>query len=215
VRVQAGDTGYTIQEALVTIEVEGQAPLDGITDSNGVARIFISSPHAGQPGFLIIEAKEYKRYTQNIDLIVDTLPDVILLERLPAVTPTPTFTSVPIHIGPSTEAPTSTLTTIATNTPTSTLAAMNTPTLTPTSTPSCILEFRADKTVVNPGELVTLRWRVENVQAVYLDWKGGAGAPGTGQDTRRMWETTDPDHTLRVVLKNGETITRTITITVK
>jgi hypothetical protein len=78
---------------------------------------------------------------------------------------------------------------------------------------SYAIEFEADKTVINPGEWVTLRWRVENVQAVYLDWKGGVGAPGIGEDTMQVWETTA--HTLRVVLKNGETVTRTITITVQ
>jgi hypothetical protein len=92
--VQAGDTGECIQDAVVTIEVEGQAPLDGIADSNGVARIFISSVRAGQPGFLIVEAKGYKRYTQNIDVTMDALPDVVLLERLAAVTLTPTVTPI-------------------------------------------------------------------------------------------------------------------------
>jgi hypothetical protein len=78
---------------------------------------------------------------------------------------------------------------------------------------SYAIEFEADKTVVDPGEWVIFRWHVENVQAVYLDWKGGVGAPGDGWDSRPIWETTD--HTLRVVLQNGETVTRTITITVQ
>jgi len=241
--VQAGDTGEYIQDAVVTIEVEGQAPLDGIADSNGVARIFISSDHAGQPGFLLVEAKGYKRYTQHIDVTMDALPDVVLLERSLGVTPTPTFTPTP-HIGPST-APTLTLTPITTNTSTSTPTfthtptraetptdtpvftctptqapiptaiptTTDTPTLAPTQTLSYTIEFRASKTIVNPGEWVIFRWHVENVRAVYLDWKGGAGAPGDGWDSRPIWETTD--HTLRVVLQNGETITRTITVNVR
>ena len=80
VRVQAKDTGRYIPNAKVTIEVSGQAPLDGITDSNGLARIFIGSSHAGKPGLLIVEAAGYKRHTQNIDLTVGTLPDVVQLE---------------------------------------------------------------------------------------------------------------------------------------
>jgi hypothetical protein len=243
VRVQAKDTGRYIPDAKVTIEVSGQAPLDDITDSNGLARISISSSRAGKPGRLIVEAAGYKRYMQNIDLTMGTLPDVVLLERSLGVTPTPTFTPTP-HIGPST-APTLTLTPITTNTSTSTPTfthtptraetptdtpvftytptqapiptaiptATDTPTLAPTQTLSYTIEFRASKTIVNPGEWVIFRWHVENVHAVYLDWKGGVGAPGEGWDSRQMWETTD--HTLRVVLKNGETVTRTITVTVR
>jgi len=243
VRVRAEDTGECIQDAIVTIEVEGQAPLDGVADSNGVARIFISSARAGQPGFLIVEAKGYKRYTQHIDLIMGSLPDVVLLERSLGVTPMPTFTPT-LLIGPST-APTLTLTPVTTNTSTSTPTlthtptrtepptdtpvstctptqakiptaiptATDTPTLAPTQTLSYTIEFRASKTVVNPGEWVRFDWHVENVQAVYLDWKGGAGVPGEGWDSRPIWETTD--HTLRVVLQNGETVTRTITVTVR
>jgi hypothetical protein len=189
------------------MEVLGKAPLDAITDSNGIARIFVDSSHAGQPGFLIVEAKGYEKYAQNIDLIAYALPDVVVLERAFAVMPTSTFTP--------TSTPTSIHTPTGAETPVDTPAATNTPTLTPSPTPSYIIEFRADKTVVNPGEWVIFRWHVENVQAVYLDWKGGVGAPGEGWDSRQMWETTDPDHTLRVVLQNGETVTRTITITVR
>jgi hypothetical protein len=83
VRVQERDTGEYILNAEVTIEVSGKAPLDGITDSNGLARIFISSSHAGKPGMLIVEATGYKRHTQNIDLTVGTLPDVVQLEPAP------------------------------------------------------------------------------------------------------------------------------------
>lgn len=125
---------------------------------------------------------------------VKLTPTAILTETLTA---TPSFTHTPTR----------------TETSTATPIATRTPTLAPTPTPSYIIEFEADQTVVNPGEWVTLRWHAENVQAVYLDWKGGAGAPGTGQDTRQIWETTD--HTLSVVLQNGETVTRTITITVR
>ncbi len=83
VRVQAKDTNGYIPNAKVTIEVSGQAPLDGVADSNGLARIFISSSRAGKPGMLIVEATGYKRHTQNIDLTVGTLPDVIQLEPAP------------------------------------------------------------------------------------------------------------------------------------
>jgi hypothetical protein len=83
VRVLAKDTGEYIPNAKVMIEVSGQAPLDGITDSNGLARIFISASHAGRPGVLIVEAAGYKRYIQHIDLTMGTLPDVVQLEPGP------------------------------------------------------------------------------------------------------------------------------------
>ena len=134
---------------------------------------------------------------------------------MPTMTPTssPTHTLV-ISTATSTDTPfppTSTLPPTPTATPTPIPTRTRAPTATPT--PSYIIEFEVDKTVADPGEWITLRWHVENAQAVYLDWKGGAGAAGTGQESRQVWETTD--HTLRVVLQNGETVTRTITITVK
>jgi len=80
VRVEAKDSGKFISNAKVTIEVGGKAPLDGFTDSSGLAVIFIGASHAGQPGRLIVEADGYQRHTQNIDLTPGALPDVIQLE---------------------------------------------------------------------------------------------------------------------------------------
>ncbi len=240
VRVQVQDTGDYVPNARVTIEVGGKAPLDDITDVNGIARIFVSTSHAGQPATLIVETDGCEKYRQHIDLIEGTLPDVVFLERSLTVTLTPTaiptkmlaatstatFTPTPFeilitptltHTPTPTEAPKATPTATNTPTPTRTETPTATPTLPPppppTATPTPIIEFEADKTVVNPGESVTLRWYVESAKAVYLDWKGGAGAAGIGKESRQMWETTD--HTLRVVLENGETVTRTITITVR
>jgi hypothetical protein len=83
VRVQAKDTGEDIANAEVTIEVGGQAPLNTITDSNGVARIQIRGDYAGKPGVLLVEATGHERYRENMDLIKDALPDVVQLERVP------------------------------------------------------------------------------------------------------------------------------------
>src|SRR5215217_5103383 len=66
VRVQDKSTGEGIERARVTINVAGQAPIDELTDSNGLARIFISSSHANKPGQLQVEANGFKVYTQNI-----------------------------------------------------------------------------------------------------------------------------------------------------
>jgi hypothetical protein len=83
VRVQAQDTGDYVERARVTIEISGKAPLDDITDTQGLARIHIPSSHAEHPGKLIVEASGYKRYEQHINLTPDALPDVVQLERSP------------------------------------------------------------------------------------------------------------------------------------
>jgi hypothetical protein len=83
IHVQAKETGEHIPNAKFIIEVAGQAPLDEITDINGFARVFIDADRAGQPARLIVQATGYKKYTQSIDLLKDTLPDVIQLEATP------------------------------------------------------------------------------------------------------------------------------------
>ena len=80
VRVQEKDNDVNIPNARITLEVAGKAPLDEITDSNGFARIRIESSYASKPGRIIVEATDYKKYTQNIDLSEDALPDIIQLE---------------------------------------------------------------------------------------------------------------------------------------
>ena len=83
VRVQAKDTGSYVGRARVTIEVAGEAPVDDITDTQGLARIHIPSSHAGQAGRLIVEAPGYERYEQHVKLAPNALPDVVQLERAP------------------------------------------------------------------------------------------------------------------------------------
>lgn len=78
-KVQAQETGKAIPNATFIIEVIGQALLDEVTDSNGVARISIEDSHLGQPGKLTVEAAGYEQYIQNIDLTKDELPDLIQL----------------------------------------------------------------------------------------------------------------------------------------
>ena len=83
VRVQVRDTDEAIPNAEVTIMVSGKAPLDDITDSNGLARIFIDSFYVGQPGELIVEARGYETHRQHIDLKKDALPDIVVLVPTP------------------------------------------------------------------------------------------------------------------------------------
>ena len=79
VRIQ-NNKGENLPDARVTIEVGGRAPLDTYTDSNGVAVIFIDTSYAGKPGFLIVERDGFHPYRQNIELMMNALPDLIRLE---------------------------------------------------------------------------------------------------------------------------------------
>jgi hypothetical protein len=133
VRVQDKDSAQTVPNAKVIIEIAGIASLDDVTDVNGLARIFIDASHSGKPGRLTVEANGYKKYTQNIDLTKDGLPDVIQLESESndSIATFPTGT-------PSPELPTATGTPVPpTNTPVS-------PTDTPTPTPTSVLDSLAD-----------------------------------------------------------------------
>jgi hypothetical protein len=87
-----------------------------------------------------------------------------------------------------------------------------TPTATPpppTTRPGASIDFRADRTTLRPDECTTLRWDVENVREVYLDGDGVAG-----HDSRRVCPSANRTYTLRVVLTDGTTTERTVTIVV-
>ncbi len=83
VRLLAEETGQSLPNVQITIEVAEHAPLQAITDSNGFARISIDAAHAGKPSRLLIDASGYKVYRQEIDLIEGKLPDTILLRQSP------------------------------------------------------------------------------------------------------------------------------------
>jgi Tol biopolymer transport system component len=135
VRVQAKDTGQDIEGAEVIIEVTGQAPAKGVTVTGGMARIFIDISFVNKPGRLIIEATNYKKRVEEIDLIKDALPTVILLE--PIGNPKLTEESTPTPTAKPSEEPTATATNtvIPTDTPTF-VPFTSTPTSTPTETPT-------------------------------------------------------------------------------
>jgi uncharacterized protein YraI len=140
VRVEAKETGKDVRNAEVRIEVAGKADLCGVTDSNGVARIFIESSYAGQPGFLIVEATGYVRHEQHIDLIVGALPYVVQLEKS-VMSTNPTPETPPIAtVTPSTSVSPSSVLTITPSTPlTSTVTPSSTPSGTITSTPEAVV----------------------------------------------------------------------------
>lgn len=70
------------------------------------------------------------------------------------------------------------------------------------------IDFRADKTRLNPGECTTLRWDVENVREVYIN---GQGVPGHGAYQVCPDSTTNYD--MHVVYEGGTT-DRRVTIEV-
>jgi hypothetical protein len=65
-RVIGQDTGQNIQNANVTIEVGGLAPLSEFTGSDGFARITIPGTHANKKGRLTVQAKGYESYIRRI-----------------------------------------------------------------------------------------------------------------------------------------------------
>lgn len=145
VRVEAKGTGNYVERARVTIEIGGKAPLDDVTDTHGLAIIRIPPSYAKQPGRLIVEASGYKKYEQNISLVLDALPDVIQLEptSIPTSTHTPTPTSTPT--------PTATFTPTPTPTPTLTITSKLTPTRTLTLTST---DMTVPAAVVSPTPCV-------------------------------------------------------------
>jgi len=62
VRVQEENVNKSVENAKVTIEVSGEPPLDEISDSNGIARIFVSESYSQRPGRLLVEAPGYEPY---------------------------------------------------------------------------------------------------------------------------------------------------------
>jgi len=93
-------------------------------------------------------------------------------------------------------------------TPTSTPGAESlNETPTPSAPPS--IDFRADRTTLDEGECTVLRWDVENVRQVYLN---GSGEVGHG--TREVCPSDTKTYNLHVVLPDGSTTDRELTITV-
>jgi murein DD-endopeptidase MepM/ murein hydrolase activator NlpD len=82
-----------------------------------------------------------------------------------------------------------------------------TPTPTPTATPS--ISFRADPTLIGLRQCSTLRWDVENVQAVWLQ-----NDPVSGHSKRSVCPQETTTYTLRVKFFDGSTKEYQATVTV-
>ncbi|MFL7792009.1 MAG: Ig-like domain-containing protein [Anaerolineae bacterium] len=140
----------------------------------------------------------------------ESAPDVVRLYVGDAVAEaTPTHTPVP----ESTKAvePTSAIT--ATETPTST-ATIPVPTRTatpiPTSLPDAVIDFWADAGEIEAGKCTKLHWKVQNVQAVFLDGKGVVG-----EGSQEVCPCEDTTYILSVTLLDGAGTERSVTIRVK
>jgi hypothetical protein len=141
----------------------------------------------------------------------ESIPDTARLyvgEVVAGIDPTATLPPTAEVVEP-TEVVTPTLE--ATEVPEAT-ATLPPPTLTPTLPPptaAAAIEFWADAEQVNAGSCTTLRWRVENVQAVFLD---GNGVAGTG--SQEVCPCQDEVHTLTVTRLDSEQEQRQLTIRV-
>ena len=90
------------------------------------------------------------------------------------------------------------------------------PTPSPVPPPSPSISFRADSTVVNQGDCTTLRWNVENIQAVWV-YEAGSNYqdyPQTGQGSQQVCPEKTTTYEMRVLHVDGSTEIRSITIRV-
>lgn len=211
---------------ITRLEIKVDDILAGVSTSSdpaGTGALTVSQPWTfSQAGPHTVTAMAYTAGSRVSD---PTLVEVLVMEMIaqetptgtPSATPTtevpsdtPTPTTLPTDI-PSTDTPTPTDTASPTSTATPTSTPTPSPTLTPTptETPEPIVEFWADETTIVAGGSTFLRWRVENVQAIYLD-----GAPVTGPDGQRAVNpASTTTYTLRATHAGGEE-TKLVTITV-
>jgi heat shock protein HslJ len=86
----------------------------------------------------------------------------------------------------------------------------------PTATPTPVLSFGADRTEINQGECTTLRWSVENIQAVWVYPQGESYErfPRAGQGTEQVCPTATTTYEMRVLQRDGTVVFRQVTINV-
>ena len=86
----------------------------------------------------------------------------------------------------------------------------------PTATPLPVISFGADATTINQGECTTLRWSVENIQAVWIYPQGELYErfPRAGQGTEQVCPTSTTTYEMRVLQRDGTVVFRQVTINV-
>ncbi len=97
-----------------------------------------------------------------------------------------------------------------------TAAPTPTPVPLPTATPSPQISFSADQTNIQQGQCTTLRWSVENIQAVWVYPQGEnfQSFPRTGQGSEQVCPTTTTTYEMRVLQRNGAISFRQVTVNV-
>ncbi|MBN1975852.1 MAG: hypothetical protein JW918_00495 [Anaerolineae bacterium] len=142
----------------------------------------------------------------------ESAPDVVHLYVGGAVDgATPTHTPVPggTEVVEPTPVVTPTLAATETLTPTATIPAP-TRTPTPTSLPDATIEFWADAGEIDAGKCTKLHWKVQNVQAVFLDGKGVVGV-----GSQEVCPCEDTTYILSVTLLDGTKTERSVIVRVK
>jgi len=86
----------------------------------------------------------------------------------------------------------------------------------PTATPSAQMSLTADRTTINQGECTTIRWSVENVQAVWVYPQGQPFQqfPRTGQGSEEVCPPVTTTFEMRVQLRDGTVQFRQVTVSV-
>lgn len=84
------------------------------------------------------------------------------------------------------------------------------PTPAPAFAPASPITFNAGRSTLGAGECTLLSWSVENVSAVYLN---GEGVPG--QYSRQVCPGATTTYTLLIILRDGSTTSKSVTITVQ
>ena len=97
-----------------------------------------------------------------------------------------------------------------------TTAPTPTPPPPPTATPVAQISFGADRTNINQGECTTLRWSVNNIQAVWVYPLGEQFErfPRTGQGSEQVCPTITTTYEMRVLQRDGTVIFRQVTVNV-
>jgi hypothetical protein len=131
-----------------------------------------------------------------------------------ASTPTPTQTQAPSATFSATPTPSNTPTNTPTRTPSATPSVTSTPTNTPTATATPAVSFAASPNPLERSQCTTVRWDVDNVQAVYIfggQW-GASAVRVPNHSYQSACPSADTAYTLRIVIASG---TRDYPLTVR
>jgi heat shock protein HslJ len=93
---------------------------------------------------------------------------------------------------------------------------VNSVTVTVTPTQEAQISFWADQTTINQGQCTRLHWSVENVQGVWVYPQGEnfERYPRVGHDSEQVCPSSTTTYEMRVLLRDGSTVFRTVTINV-